>query len=339
MKLIARKPMAVMIVALSALFLASIPASAQTIKLGTLAPEGSPWYNIIRDMVETWKAATGGTIQFRIYPGGVAGDEPDMVRKIRVGQLHAAALTGTGLSSIAPEVQALMMPMMLASYEELDYVRERIGPKIEAILDAKGFKVLNWGDAGWVHFFAQQPVVRPEDLKPLKLFVWAGDTAYVEAWKDAGYRPVPLAATEIHTGLQSGLINAFATTPIAALSFQWFGLAKHMADLKWAPLVGATVISKRMWEELPDPVKPLLLKAARDAAARLRETRKFGDEAVEVMKKHGLVVHHVPPEVIAHWERSARAAYPKLVGRVVPAAMVAEVERLRNEYRALQKGK
>ena len=263
-----------------------------------------------------------------------------MVRKIRIGQLHAAALSGAGLSSIAPEIQALQMPMMLTSSEELDYVRDRMAPKLEAILEGKGFKVLNWGDAGWVQLFAQKPVVRPEDLKPMKLFVWAGETAYVEAWKGAGYHPVPLAATEIHTGLESGLINAFSTTPIAALSFQWFGLANHMTDLKWAPLVGATVISTRKWAEIPNDVKPLLLRSTREAGARLQaEIRNLGDNAVEVMKKHGLVVHRVPPEALADWERSARRGYPKLIGKVVPAEMVAEVEHIRDEYRDAQNHK
>ena len=169
------------ILVLSALFFLVTPASALTIKLGTLAPEGSPWYNIIRDMADAIKEETGGKIRFRIYPGGVAGDDPDMVRKLRIGQLHAAVLSGTGLYDIAPETQALMMPMMLASYEEFDYVMTRIAPKLEAILESKGFKVLNWGDAGWLHFFTQTPVVRPDDLRPLRLFAWTGYTAYVEA--------------------------------------------------------------------------------------------------------------------------------------------------------------
>ncbi len=334
------KPRLVVIVIVSGLLFVGLPASAQTIKLGTLAPEGSPWYNAIRDMAETWKTATGGKVQFRIYPGGVAGDDPDMVRKMRVGQLHAAALSGQGLYEIIPEIQALMMPTMLASDEELDYVRDRIAPKLEALLEAKGFKVLNWGEAGWVHFFAQKPVVRPEDLKPLRLFSWSGQPAFTEVWKDAGYHPVELAATDILMGLQSGLINAFSTTPLAALSFQWFGLAKHMTDLKWAPLVGATVISTKKWQEIPDEVKPALLKSARETGAQLRrETRKLDDNAVAVMQKHGLIVHPVPPDVIAEWERTARTHYPKLTARIVPAEMVAEVERLRDKYRASQKGK
>ena len=315
-------------------------ASAQTIKLGTLAPEGSPWYNAIRDMAETWKTATGGKVQFRIYPGGVAGDDPDMVRKMRVGQLQAAALSGQGLYEIIPEVQALMMPTMLASDEELDYVRDRFAPKLEVLLEARGFKVLNWGEAGWVQFFAQKPVVRPDDLKPLRLFVWSGQAAFSEVWKDAGFHPVELAATDIMMGLQSGLINAFSTTPLAALSYQWFGLAKHMTDLKWAPLVGATVISTKKWQEIPDEVKPALLKSARETGARLRrETRNLDDNAIAVMQKHGLNVHHVPPDIVAQWEHTARASYPKLAEKVVPAEVVTEVERYRDEYRVSRKGK
>ena len=314
---------------------AGAAASARTIKLGTLAPEGSIWNEIIRDMAEAWKAATGSDIEVRIYPGGVVGDEADMIRKMRIGQLHAAALTGVGLAKIAPEILALQMPMMFRSDAELDYVRQRLGPRLEAILEAKGFKLLTWGDAGWVHVFAQRPVVYPDDLKPLKLFTWSGDTATLEAWQKAGFRPVPLAATDIHTALQSGLINAFTTTPIAALSFQWFGLAKHMTNLKWAPLIGAVVISTRTWRALPDEAKPALLRAARDAGARLkRAVPKLGEEAVEVMKKHGLVVHQVPDDAVAAWERGARAGYASLVDVVVPAAMVAEVERLRDAYRA-----
>ena len=314
------------------------PVSAQTIKLATLAPQGSPWHNILRDMAADWNKFSSGKVQLRIYPGGVAGDESDMVRKLRVGQLQGAVLSGNGLSEIVQEIQALQMPMMLSSDAELDYVMERVGTKFETLLRAKGFRVLNWGDAGWVHFFTQRPVVAPADLKPLRLFTWAGDSTYLEAWKDAGYNPVSLPANEIHTGLQSGLINAFVAPPIAALAFQWFGLAKNMTELKWAPLIGATIVTNAAWQEIPNDLKPPLLKSASNANQRFRgEIRNLSGGAVEVMKKHGLVVHPVPLEVALLWEKSARAGYPKIVGKAVPAQMVAEVERISIGYRALQK--
>ena len=321
--------------ALLAAILSAPPAEAQVLKLATLAPEGSPWHDVIVDIGESWKAVSAGRVTLRVYAGGVAGDEPDMIRKMRVGQLQAAALSGAGLAQITPEIQALQMPMMLASYEELDYVRDRLAPKLEALTEAHGFKVLNWADAGWVHFFAQRAVIRPAEMKPLKIFTWEGDPTYAEVIKRMGFQPVPMAATDIYTGLQSGLINAFPTTPIAALSFQWFGLAKHMTDVKWAPLVGAMVVSAPAWRALPDELKPRLVQAARDAAVRARgKIRPLEDEAIAAMKAHGLVVEPVPSDALREWEATGRGSYPYLVGKVVPAAVVAEVERLRDEYRA-----
>lgn len=320
--------------AASILLAATLPAHARTIKLVTLAPQDSPWHQVIRDIAEEWKELSGGSLEVRIYPGGVAGDEPDMVRKMRVGQYHAAALTGAGLSRIAPEIQALQMPMMFRSDAELDYVRDKLGPRLEAILEEQGFVLLAWGDAGWVHFFAQRPVVNPDDLRPLKLFTWAGDPAVVDAYKDAGFNPVPLPATEIYTGLQSGLIEAFPTTPVASLSFQWFGLAPHMTDVKWAPLVGAVVITKRVWESIPEDLRPKLRKASRAAGRRFQKrVPVLGREAVKAMQNYGLIVHPVPPAAVDEWERAARDGYRQLVDSVVPGEMVAEVERLRNEYR------
>lgn len=320
--------------ALTATLVLTTAAPAQTIKLGTVAPDGSPWHKITRHMADQWTALTDGNVQTRVYSGGIARDDPDMVRKMRVGQLHAAMLTGQGLTQIAPEIQALHMPMLLFSYGELDFVRERLASEFEERFERRGFKILNWGEAGWVYFFTQQPVVSPEDLKGQRLFVWSSDSAFIEAWKDAGYNPVPLAVPEMLAGLQSGVITAFVAPPIAALSFQWFGLAKHMTDLKWSPLVGATVMSMKAWRTLPEDKRPALLRAAHEASARFKpEVRKLNEDSIEMMKKYGLEVHPVPPAAVAQWERGARAGYPKLVGRVVSAEMIQKVERLRDEYR------
>ncbi len=317
----------------AALATQSAPSAAKTIKMGTLAPEGTAYYDILRDMGEAWSRASGGEIKLKIYPGGIAGDESDMVRKIRIGQLQAGAISGGGLADIAPEVRALQMPMMFRSFEELDYSRAGVAARIEAAFEANGFKVLTWGDAGWLYFFTQEPVVHPDDLKRLKLFSWAGNTNFIEAWKALGYQPVPLAATEIHLGLASGLISAMAVPPIAALSFQWFGQAEHMTDLKFVPLVGAVILSKRTWDALPDSVKPAIQAAADEAGRRFREARKVGGEAIAVMQKHGLVVHPVSDELVDLWEARARIGWPRIIGKTVPADLVADIERLRDEYR------
>jgi len=314
---------------------AAAPGPEIVIKMGTTAPEGSSWHQIFKEMGEEWRQASGGGVVLRIYPGGVLGDEPDLVRKMRVGQIQAAALTAGGLSDIDKSVAALQIPMMFRSYDELDYVREKLRPTIEKRLEEKGFVVLNWGDAGWVMFFAKQPFTTPDDLKKMKLFAWAGDNDAIEIWKAAGFQPVPLPSTEILTGLQTGLINAFDTTPLLALSSQWFGLAPYMLDLKWAPLVGATVMSKRTWQKVPPEARPALLKSAGKAGERLKsDIRQANDKGIEAMKSRGLKVLPVTPEVEAAWQRAAESAYPRIRGTIVPAPMFDEVKRLRDEYRA-----
>jgi TRAP-type C4-dicarboxylate transport system substrate-binding protein len=322
------------LLALIAIFASADARAREVIKLGTLAPEGSPWHEALREIGERWSALSGGEIELRIYPGGVAGNEGDSIRKMRVGQLQAAALSSRGLSDLAPSFGAYLLPMVLASYEELDYVLTRHRPALEAELEANGYKAIAWGDAGFVHFFTQRPVARPDDLKTQRLFWWETGDVYIEAWKDAGFQPVPLSSTELHTALQSGLINAFGAPPLAALSFQWFPLAPHMTRLNWSPLLGVTVVKLDVWNKIPERLRAQMLQAAEDAGASQKSaTRELSDQAIAVMQQHGLTVHDVPAEAMREWEESARAAYPKLIGAAVPPAAAAEVLRLREEFR------
>jgi TRAP-type transport system periplasmic protein len=336
-----RRAAPILALCLGALIACVVPASAAQdsfiVKLGTSAPEGSSWDQIFKEMGETWKQATGGAVTLRIYPGGVLGDEPDLVRKMRIGQIQAAALTAAGLSVIDSSVAALQIPMMYRSYEELDYVREHLRPTLEKKLLEKDFVVLNWGDAGWVMFFAKEPFATPGDVRKMKLFVWAGDNDAVELWKTAGFHPVPLPATEILTGLQTGLINAFDTTPLLALSSQWFGLAPHMLDLRWAPLLGATVMTKKAWDRIPIGARPDVLQAAAQAGERLKgDIRAANDKAIKAMKEHGLKVESSTPSIEAAWQKTAEEIYPKIRGTIVPSPMFDEVKRLRDEFRAAQ---
>jgi len=305
------------------------------IKMATLAPEGSAWYKILAQMGDDWKKASGGAVVLRIYPGGVVGDEDAMIRKMRVGQLQAAAITGIGLATIDRSFYALHVPMMYASAEEFDYVRDRLAPMLERRLAEKGYIVLNWGDAGWVHFFAKVPFTRPAEVKAMKLYVGAEDATLFQLYKETGFRPVNLSVVDILPGLQTGLINAFDTTPLAALAFQWFALAPNMADLKFAPLTGATVIDKRAWEKIPAALRPKILEASRAGGIRLRgEIRKLNDEAVKVMVKNGLKISHVSPQVQAEWRKLIEDIYPRIRGPIVPADAFDAARSARDAYRA-----
>ena len=316
------------------------PAMPQTvIKMGTLAPDGSPWHQTLQSMGERWRKISAGQVKLVIYPGGVLGDEPDMVNKMRIGQIQAAGLSGAGLSGIEPGVMALQIPMMFDSYEELDYVRERVAPRLEKMVEARGYVVLNWGDVGWVHFFTTRPASRMGDMRKMKLLTLAGDNDTLELWKANGFRAVPLAATDILTGLQTGLVDAVPNTPLFALLDQSFGIARNMIDVKWAPLIGATVITRRMWDSLPAAQRSDMMKAAREAGVSLRDgIRKMGDEAIVTMQKRRLQVIHADAAALAEWRREAEGVYPKLRGGQVPAELFDEVRKLRDEYRSAAAG-
>jgi TRAP-type transport system periplasmic protein len=314
--------------------------SAPTIvKMATLAPEGSSWYRVLQEMGEEWRKASGGAVTLRIFPGGVAGDEDAVIRKMRVGQIQAAAITGIGLAYLERSFYALHIPMMYESDEEFDYVRDKYAPVLERKMEEKGFIVLNWGDAGWVHFFSKTPVITPAEAKGLKLFQWAGDTNLVQLYKETGFHPVPLSTNDLLPSLQTGMVNGFSSTPLAALAFQWFGLAPHMADLRYAPLTGATVIDKRAWEKIPAELRPRLLEVSRAAGRKLRvEVRRLNREALDVMVKNGLKVHKVPPEVQMEWRKMVENVYPQVRGKIMPVEAFDAVKRYRDEYRAAQPG-
>ncbi len=318
------------------LFLLGVtPAFSQVIKLGTVAPEGSPWHEAMLEVAQKWEELSDGRVTLRIYAGGVAGDEKDLLRKLRIGQLHATALTTITLLDIIPDIEAMTFPLLVRTDGEVDYLIEKLAPEFEARLAKKGFKVLTWSTTGWVHFFTREPVITPADMKKQKLFLWGTDPTYLKLLKSTGFNPVPLAVTDLLPALQTGMVNSFAAPPAAALSFQWFALAPNMTDLRWQPLPGTTVISMKQWKKIPAELRPLLEKAAREVGTRLQKRiRELEHDAVKAMKNHGLTIHAVPPEVEEKWRALVREkGYPAFVGPRFSKEIFDTVRSLLDEYR------
>ncbi|MBI3268730.1 MAG: TRAP transporter substrate-binding protein DctP [Planctomycetes bacterium] len=326
------------------LALAAVPAafppayaeSAIKVRLGTLIPQGTSAYKQLQAMGEKWKQAPGGGIALTIYPDGRMGDEAEMVRRMRVGQLQAGTLTGVGLSDIEPAVTGLQnMPMVFRTLDEMDAVAEKMRPMLEKRLEEKGFVVLFWGDAGWIRFFSKEQILVPDDLKHMKLFTWSGSPDQVDIMKEGGFNPVPLSATDILPSLKTGMIDATPMVPFYALASQIDGAAPHMLELNWAPLIGATVVTKKTWDTVPEGAKEAIRQAATEAGKEIKaNNRRESLEAVDAMKKRGLVVHAVTPELEAKWREAVEAVYPKIRGRLVPEDIFDEVMRLLKEMRA-----
>jgi TRAP-type C4-dicarboxylate transport system substrate-binding protein len=316
-------------------------APAVTLKLATLAPAGTSYDLILKQMGEKWRKATNGEVNLRVYPGGNQGSEADIVRRMNVGELQAAMLSVGGLSEIDPTAAALQeIPMLFASLDEETYVRDKMRADFERRLLAKGFVALFWGDSGWVRFFSRNPGIKPDDFKSMKIFVTASNSAKeMQIIQGLGYRPVALDWADALIQLQTGGVDAVPAPPILALSGQYYTVVKHMTELNWAPLVGATVVTKRAWDGIPQATRDQLTTAANDAGKQIQEaSRKESDEAVETMKKKwGLAVHTMTPELEQQWRAFAEAVYPKIRGTLVPPEVFDEARRLVAEYRAAHK--
>ena len=309
-------------------------ADPVVVKMATLVPSGSGWHRSLQEMGQKWQQVSGGRVVLKLYAGGVAGDDADVVRKLRLGTLHAGLLATTGLADIDRSVLALQIPMLYADYDEADWVADKMTPALEAQFEAKGFVVLAWVDGGWVHFFTKTPARTPDELKSAKLFTWAGDDRYTELWKGAGFNAVPLPATEISTALQTGLVNAMPTTPQVAAIMQWYNHAKYMTDVNWALLLGAIVIDKKTWEKIPADARPLILAATREAGRRLRtQTRAEEIESVEAMKKRGLNVVTPGPADIEAWRKLSESVFPLVRGKYMPADAFDTAIKFSGEYR------
>jgi TRAP-type C4-dicarboxylate transport system substrate-binding protein len=325
------------LLAVTASLLLAAPAahSDVLIKLGTIAPEGSTWHKALLEMGTKWTEASGGKVKVKIFAGGIAGDEGGMVTKMRIGQLQGGAISAIGLHDITPEPQALAVPALIRSYDELDFVMGKVGPDLEKALAAKGFQVLTWSDAGFVYFFSKKPAASPAEMGPQKLFCWSGDPTAEKAWRAAGFNPVVISSTEMVPSLQSGLISAFSTSSILSLSIGWYKYAGNMTDFSWGLLPGAVVVEKKSWDKIPADLQPKLLEIAHQVGDGLRATlRKQAEESKAVMKKGGLNIVEVTPAQKAQWIAAAEKSYPVLRGTSVPAETFDAVKKAAEEYRA-----
>jgi TRAP-type C4-dicarboxylate transport system substrate-binding protein len=328
-------------VALAMLLIQGRPAEAEPqstiqIRLGTLAPSGSSFHAAIVEMGQKWRDASGGSVKLIIYPDGTQGGEADMVRMMRAGILTAGMFTVVGLSEIDRSVGGLsFLPMTFRSWEEYDYVVEKLSPRLDKLLLDRGFVVLFWGDAGWVRFFSKSPAIRPDDFKQFKMFTWAGNSYQVDLMRALGYHPVPRETADILPGLKTDLINAIPLPPNQAMLGQCYTVAKHMLALKWTVLSGATIIRKDTWDRIPPDIQKKLRIAADAAGVKIRASdRKEDEESIAAMVRKGLVVNQLTPQAEEEWQKLTKVVYPEIRGKVVPADIFDEVLRLVAEFRA-----
>jgi TRAP-type C4-dicarboxylate transport system substrate-binding protein len=303
-----------------------------TIKLATLAPAGSSWHEILKEMAVRWEAASGGQVKLRVYPGGSQGSEGDMVRKMGIGQLQAASITNVGMHDILPEPQMLSLPTFFGSEAEVECAFEKVRPKLEAAFEQRGYVVLQWSRIGAMFLFCRAPYRTPADMANAKIFAWEGDPKSVDAFRAAGFRPVVLSSNDVVPSLQTGMIDCMTSVPLYVLTAGMYEKANHMMDLPWGYMFGATIVRKESWEKVPAAVRPQLQAIALELGQKVdADVKKQAADAVAAMKKKGLSVVPVDP---APWRAAMEKSWPVVRGGVVPAPFFDEVKSVRDACRA-----
>lgn len=304
------------------------------LKVATIAPRGTSFHNHLEELNAEWNRAPGEPVRMNIY-AGTQGGEVAIVKRMRINQLQGAMLSAVGLAQIDESVTALqLMPLQFQTWDEVDFVRNAMEEKLESLFLEKGYVVLFWGDAGWVRFFSKEPVYEITDFKTLRVGASSGTPKATEVLKNY-YTPVVLDPTKMLLGLKNGMIEAVPVPPFMANATQLATEARYMLDMKWAPVVGAMVVTKRAWDRLPPETQAHLVDTSKERGRLIRQTsRQEDDDSVKAMvEKQGLVVNTLNEQSWASWVKVVDENQQNIRGNIVPADVYDLVMNNLKEYR------
>ncbi|MGH8091111.1 MAG: TRAP transporter substrate-binding protein DctP [Rudaea sp.] len=306
---------------LAALLFAGSAQAATTIKIATVAPDGTAWMREMRAGAEAVKKDTDGRVQIKYYPGGVMGDEPTVLRKIRIGQLQGGAFTGGELSQIVKDAQIYSLPFLFKNLDEVDKVRAQLDPLLKQEFDKAGFDVVGISGGGFAYLMSVKDIKTKDDLKAAKVWVPQGDRVAEAGFKAGGVTPISLPLADVYTSLQTGLIDTVANTPAGAIAFQWHTKVRHMVDLPITYVVGMLVIDKKVFGTLSPADQKALNDDLAAAFARLEKiNRDDNAQAKLALQKQGVEIFTPNAAETASWDVVGAQARKQLqaAGEITP---------------------
>jgi TRAP-type C4-dicarboxylate transport system substrate-binding protein len=313
-------------------------AAAETyvLKFATLAPAGSTWMQLLEAWAAEVSEKSDGRLVFKIYPGGVQGDEPDVLKKIRFGQLQGGAFTGYGIGHFYSPARALELPFLFNGIDEIDYVRSRFMPTIEQGYRDNGYELLGWMEVGLIYFFSREPIYSLDDLKKRRIWQWTGDPMGQAFFDASGIAPIPLSIIDVYTSLSTGLIDTVYCPPLGAIALQWFTKTRYVTNVPMANGIGSLVVSRRFYQSLPQDLQKLLKRTGRITGDRLIEaTRRDNLESLEILKTKGMQFILNPEDLDATEvaEISRKAGESLMKSGYIPEATIRDIGAWVTEYR------
>jgi TRAP-type C4-dicarboxylate transport system substrate-binding protein len=277
---------------------------ALTFKIATLSPEGSYWMESMRAAGKQIKQQTEGRVKFKLYPGGVMGDDKSVLKKMRFNQLNGAALTNAGLSSLYSDIQLYNLVLKFRSLAEIDYIRGKIDEKLTQGLANKGIISFGFVEIGMTYLMSTQPIRQLSDMKNQKAWAPENNKIAIAAQKAFSVSPIPLPIRDVLMGLQTGMINVVASSPIGALALQWHTQINYLTELPLSYVFGVLALNKKDFVSLSTNdqqiVKDVLTRVLSEINQR---SRRDNQQASIALKKQG--IEFIKPTANAAKELSA----------------------------------
>jgi TRAP-type C4-dicarboxylate transport system substrate-binding protein len=303
------------------------------LRLATLAPNGSSWMRVFSAWKNSVEKRSEGRVRLTFYAGGTAGDERDVVRKMREGQLDGAALTTVGLGQIVRPVLVLQAPGACQSYAEVDAVRTQLASEFEREFQRSGYKLLGWGDAGLTRLFSNRPLLTPGDMRQTRMWSWRDDPNWQSVLSVCNVAGVPLGLPEVYPALRTNRINAFPGTAIAAVAFQWHTKATYVTRAPSGVVIGAVVIDQKRFDAMPADLQALLVETSQQANRILAQRIRSDDQAaLDAIVARGVQLVDTS-SAQAEWQAVNRKARESLADRLYPADFLRRVESIALEVR------
>jgi TRAP-type C4-dicarboxylate transport system substrate-binding protein len=316
----------------------NLSAQIDQIKFASLAPEGSTWLNVMKEYDAAVRQETGGKLGFKIYAGGIMGDEKNVLRKIRLGQLHSAGFTGVGLGEILPEVRIFDSPFLFQNYAEVDFITTKFYDRFAKAFEEKGYVLLGWAEVGFVYVFTNVPINKKADMEKVKIWMWEGDPVARATFEALGINARSLSVIEVMTALQTGMVDAVYTSPLAIIGLQWFTKVKYMMNFPLADAAGAVLISKDKFDKLSPGHQQILLKNGRKYLDKLKElSRQDNEKSIETLKKNGIQIISPPDsKELVELMNSGQKARQLMADKLFSLTLLNEVETTLQEFRKNQ---
>ena len=313
------------------------PAIAQTtLRLATVAPDGSFWMREMRAGAEEIRARTDGRVRIQYFPGGVMGNEQAVLRRIRIGQLQGGAFTGGALAPVYRDASLYTLPFLFRSHDEVDFIRARFDAELERGLEQAGFVSFGLAEGGFARLLSGSPIARLDDLEGKKVWVPEGDAVAYAAMEALGLTPTTLPLTDVLTGLQTGLINIVASPPIGAVAFQWHTRVSFMTDTPLAYTWAQLIIDRRAFGKLSAADQAIVTEVMRAVYARLDEqNRRDNESATAAMVSRGIELVTPTADELREWHEIGDRITRNVIDRgTFDAALYRRVRAALDEYRA-----